>query len=70
MDILRTLIRPGLTVAFFTLFAGMKIYAIYHGISVDGNAVKDILPIVWDESTGELFGIVIGWWFGSRLPKK
>src|SRR5512133_1408044 len=58
VDTLKSLIRPIITLAFFALFAGVKIYALYHGIHYDDAAVGTILPVVWDEGTGELLGLV------------
>lgn len=64
---LRASVRPVITYAFFGLFAGLKILAFCHALSVDHASALGSLPVIWDENADALFGAVLGFWFGSRI---
>ena len=61
---LRGSVRPIITYAFFGLFAFVQIYG---ATSLEGQAFIDF---IWDNNTQELFGAVIGFWFGNRSVEK
>src|SRR3954462_785008 len=66
LDVLRASVRPVLTYAFFTLFAYIKLNAMYYAFHADHTRAVDLLPILWDEGTEALFAAVLSFWFGSR----
>jgi hypothetical protein len=66
----RAVIRPFITFVFFTMFMGIKAYAVYYATQVQGLDVINVLPIIWDEETSAIFGAVMGFWFGNRGIEK
>ena len=61
---LRGSVRPIVTYAFFGLFAFVQVYG---AMNLEG---QEFIDYVWDSNTQELFGAVIGFWFGNRSVEK
>ncbi len=61
----RALIRPLLTVLFFGVWAGIKVFVLMNGLNAGIDFVS-LIPLVWDEDTAVIFGSIMGFWFGSR----
>lgn len=70
LDYLRGSVRPVLTYAFFLMFLFLKINAYEHAIWHDNLSPLLAITKVWDEGAAELFGAVIGFWFGRRAATK
>lgn len=70
VDGLRASVRPVVTYAFFGLFAGVKGSALYLLIAVEGLAMAEALPRIWDPETQALFAAVMSFWFGQRALNK
>ena len=70
VDGLRSSVRPMITYAFFLLFAAVKGSGLYLLIAVDGLALADALPRIWDDETAALFAAVVSFWFGARSLAK
>lgn len=66
----RAIIRPFITLVFFTMFMMIKAYAVYYGTVMQGLDIINLLPIIWDEETSAIFGAVMGFWFGNRNIEK
>ena len=66
IDGLRGSVRPVITYAFFTLFAVVKVAAVYVLVAVEGVLLAQALPQVWDPETQALFAAVMSFWFGAR----
>jgi hypothetical protein len=65
VDGLRASVRPMITYAFFALFAAVKGSGLYLLIAVEGLALAQALPQVWDGETAALFAAVVSFWFGA-----
>lgn len=61
---LRGSVRPLITYFFFGIFAFVQLYSAYHLDTVEAIAY------IWNENTQQLFGAVIGFWFGNRSIEK
>ena len=61
---LRGSVRPLITYFFFGVFAFVQIYGAYN------LEVVEAIEFIWNENTQELFGAVIGFWFGNRSIEK
>ncbi|MCP5364124.1 MAG: hypothetical protein H6905_02630 [Hyphomicrobiales bacterium] len=70
VDGLRASVRPVITYAFFVLFAAVKGSGLYILIAIEGLALAEALPRIWDNETAALFGAVVSFWFGSRSLAK
>lgn len=70
VDGLRSSVRPMITYAFFLLFAAVKGSGLYLLIAVEGLALAQALPQVWDGETAALFAAVVSFWFGARSLAK
>jgi UDP-N-acetylglucosamine enolpyruvyl transferase len=70
VESLRASVRPLITYAFFTLFASIKISALYILVVDQGWSLAAALPEIWDEETQALFAAVLGFWFGARMVNK
>lgn len=70
VDGLRSSVRPMITYAFFLLFAAVKGSGLYLLIAVEGLALAEALPQVWDGETAALFAAVVSFWFGARSLAK
>jgi len=66
INAVRASVRPFITYVFFSLFIFIKAYAVYHGLTIQGLEVINLLPLIWDEDTAAIFSAVIGFWFGDR----
>jgi len=67
LDVLRSSIRPVLTYAIVLSFLVMKFWAFEHAILHDAQSPIEVLPVVWDAAAAELLGLIVGFWFGSRV---
>lgn len=70
VDGLRASVRPVITYAFFLLFTGVKLCALYVMVADDGLAFVVALAKIWDPETQALFAAVMSFWFGSRALSK
>ena len=61
---LRGSVRPLITYFFFIIFASVQFYGAYN------LETADAVEFIWNENTQELFGAVIGFWFGNRSIEK
>lgn len=62
----RAIIRPLITLVFFLVFVGIKVYAVYYATQVQHIDLINLLPIIWDDDTAAIFSAIMGFWFGSR----
>lgn len=67
-NILRASVRPVITYAFFTLFAAVKVSALVLIYKQTGD-IATSLQVAWTPATQELFGGIIGFWFGDRTRR-
>ena len=70
IDGLRASVRPVITYAFFSLFTGVKVSALYILIIAQGLNWFDALPRIWDPETQALFAACMSYWFGQRSLAK
>ena len=61
----RALIRPLLSILFFAVWAGIKIFVLMNGLNAGVDFVA-LIPLVWDNDTAAIFGSIMGFWFGGR----
>ena len=60
-----SLVRPLVTYAFFSLYAGVKASQLILALRATGEIVL-ALPAVWHEADQALFATIIAFWFGAR----
>lgn len=65
VDGINSLIRPFLTVAFFGLYAAVKV-AMYFVLSQNGAATADVIVSLWGNEDWSIWAAVVCFWFGSR----
>lgn len=66
IETLRASVRPFLTYAFFTVFATVKMSALYVLLVDQGIGFANAMPLIWDGETEALFAAVVSFWFGAR----
>lgn len=66
LQFLRSSVRPIITYGFFALFATITLFSLHHALVVDHTPASQIVPLIWDDDTKDLFAAVIAFWFGSR----
>ncbi len=70
IDGLRASVRPMITYAFFTLFAIVKISALYYLIFKFNMDFTVAIQKIWDVETQALFAATVSYWFGARSLAK
>lgn len=65
VDGLNALVRPILTLAFFGLYASVKV-ATYVVLMHDGGSTADIIVSLWGNEDWSIWAAVVCFWFGSR----
>ena len=66
VESLRASVRPLITYAFFTLFASIKISALYVLVVDQGWSLVAAMPQIWDEESQALFAATMSFWFAQR----
>ena len=66
---LRASVRPIITYLFFAVFATVEVTALLTLMDA-GDAFGTSLLLVWDTPEQELFGAIMGFWFGGRYLEK
>lgn len=63
------LVRPGITVGFFGLYTAVKLAFLSNALAV-GNGWQASVISVWTAADMEIFGSIMGFWFGQRARQR
>lgn len=66
VDAVAVLIRPFITIVFFTLWLVLEVFLFIYGVN-KGFDLGQLVKLLWPAETQAMFAAIIGFWFGDRM---